>query len=64
MNPDEKVLYVNSLIGAEKAKDAKGGRGRDVPRPAGEYVAAIDGAYARGDRRDAGEIFAGLEPAR
>jgi hypothetical protein len=60
MPREDRVLYVRSLIGEEKAKDAKGGRGRTVARPAEEYVDRIDGAYARGDAREAHEIFAEL----
>lgn len=60
MSREDRVLYVHSLVGEEKAKDAKGGRGRDMSRPAEEYVNQIDQAYARGDARDAHEIFAEL----
>lgn len=63
MTQEAKVLYVKSLIGAEKVKDAKGGGGRDYPRPAEEYVARIDAAYASGDQRDVHEILPGLELA-
>jgi hypothetical protein len=42
------------------AKDAKGDRGKVRQRPAEEYVNDIDQAYARGDRRNADEIFEGL----
>jgi hypothetical protein len=64
MDGQAKILYVKSLVGAEKVKDAKGGGGRDYSRPAEEYVAAIEAAYAAGDQRPAHEIFEGLEPAR
>jgi hypothetical protein len=57
MSRDDRVLYVRSLIGKEKVKDAKGGNGRVFVRPAEEYVARIDEAYARGDSRTAEEIF-------
>lgn len=57
MSRDERTLYVKSLLGAEKVKDAKGGTGRVFARPAEEYVTRIDEAYARGDRRDAAAIF-------
>lgn len=57
MSPDDRVLYVKSLIGAEKVKDAKGGQGKTFDRPAEEYVTEIDAAYARGDAREANEIF-------
>jgi hypothetical protein len=58
MSHDDRVLCVKSLIGAEKAKDAKGGGGRAYTRPAEEYVARIDAAYARGERRDVAQVFA------
>lgn len=60
MSREDRVLYVNSLIGEEKAKDAKGGGGRDVTRSAEEYVRAIDAAYARGEQRAADEVFGEL----
>lgn len=62
MSAHDRVVYVNSLIGAEHAKDAKGGQGRRYDKPATEYVARIDAAYAHGDRRDANVIFAELAP--
>lgn len=61
MSNEDRVLYVQSLIGAEKAKDAKGGGGGTYDRTPEEYVTAIEAAYARGDEREAHEIFAGLE---
>ncbi|HVG23868.1 MAG TPA: hypothetical protein VND45_06920 [Thermoanaerobaculia bacterium] len=57
MPKDDRVLYVRTLIGAEKAKDAKGGGGKTYARDAQEYVNAIDEAYARGDARQPHEIF-------
>jgi hypothetical protein len=57
MSPDNRVLYVQTLIGAEKAKDAKGGGGKHYPLPPEEYVKKIDAAYARGDARDVAAIF-------
>jgi hypothetical protein len=57
MSRDERLLYVRSLVGKEKVKDAKGGNDRVFTRPAEEYVARIDEAYARGDSRTAEEIF-------
>ena len=57
MSPDARALYVKSLVGAEKVKDAKGGGGKSYDRPAEEYVAAIDAAIARGDQREVHEIF-------
>jgi hypothetical protein len=60
MTPEDRVLYVKSLVGGEVAKDAKGGGGKRYDRPAEEYVQRIDEAYARGDTRRADEIFAEL----
>jgi hypothetical protein len=57
MSAEDRVLYVRSLVGAETAKDAKGGRGRTYDRPVEDYVSAIDQAYARGDAREAHQIF-------
>jgi hypothetical protein len=60
MSHGDRVLYVRSMIGAEKVKDAKGGGGRRYPLPAEEYVRQIDDAYGRGDSRDVPRIFAEL----
>ena len=60
MSPSEKTVYVRSMLGGEKAKDAKGGTGHHYSLPADDYVKQIDAAYARGDRRDPAVIFAGL----
>jgi hypothetical protein len=58
MSRNDKVLYINSLKGAEQVKEAKGGDGRVYERPAEEYVARIDAAYARGEQREVHHIFA------
>ena len=60
MPQDDRLLYVRSLIGEEQAKAAKGGQPVRHDRSAEEYVKAIDEAYARGEPRDAREIFATL----
>ena len=60
MPREDRVLYVQTLIAEEVAKDAKGERGQVRQRPAEEYVNEIDAAYARGDRRDVDNIFEGL----
>lgn len=60
MSATDRTLYVRSLLGAETVKERKGGRGHVFDRPAEEYVARIDAAYARGDRRTAEEIFAAM----
>ena len=57
MSKEDRVLYVRTLVGAEKAKDAKGGGGKTYTLAAEEYVNAIDAAYARGDARQPHEIF-------
>lgn len=58
LSPDDRLLYVSSLLGEEKAKEAKGGGGKRYDLPAAEYVKKIDEAYARGDQRRPQEIFA------
>jgi hypothetical protein len=60
MNQHDRLLYVKSLLGAEQAKDAKGGRGRTYDHPAEDYVKKIDEAYARGDAREVSDVFAEL----
>lgn len=60
MSPSAKQVYVRSLIGGEKAKDAKGGGGNRYSQPAGDYIRRIDEAYSRGDHRDPAVIFASL----
>ena len=60
MPSEDRLLYVRSLVGEQKAKDAKGGRGTAYDRPAEEYVTAIDQAYARGDAREVHRIFEDL----
>ncbi len=60
MPAGEKRIYVSSLLGHEKAKQAKGGNDKVFALSAGEYVKRIDDAYARGDVRDPGEIFEAL----
>ena len=60
MPREDRVLYVQTLVAEEVAKDAKGERGRPRTRPAEEYVNEIDQAYGRGDARNVDEIFEGL----
>jgi predicted Fe-S protein YdhL (DUF1289 family) len=57
MPPAEKTLVVKTLIGAEKAKDAKGGNEKHFSRPPDEYVHRIDDAYAHGEKRDVNALF-------
>jgi hypothetical protein len=60
MPREDRVLYVQTLVAEEVAKDAKGDRGRLRQRPVEEYVNEIDQAYTRGDARPVDEIFEGL----
>jgi predicted Fe-S protein YdhL (DUF1289 family) len=57
MSRDEKTLYVRSLLGHEQAKESKGGNPLVYPRPAEEYVQAIDAAYAHGEAHDVASVF-------
>lgn len=57
MSAEEKTLYVQSLIGAEKVKERKEGNVRHIPRDVEAYVKEIDAAYARGDTRAPEAIF-------
>lgn len=60
MSREDRVLYVRSLMGAERVKEAKGGGGRTYDRPAEVYMNEIDRAYARGEQREVPEVFAEL----
>ena len=57
MPPGEKTLYVRTLLGHEKTREAKGGNDLMFPRPVADYVKGIDDAYARGDQRTVDVIF-------
>jgi len=57
MSSSDKTLYVRTLLGREKVKEAKGGNARVFDRPAEEYARRIDEAYARGERRDVDALF-------
>jgi hypothetical protein len=57
MSLNEKTLYVRTLLGHEKTKEAKGGNDRVFTGSIDEYVKAIDDAYARGDQRTVDAIF-------
>jgi hypothetical protein len=57
MPPNEKTLYVRTLLGHEKTKAAKGGNDLVFAMPADVYVKRIDDAYARGDQRTVDAIF-------
>lgn len=60
MSVPDRVLYVKSLLGGERAKDAKGGGGRTYDKSAEVYVNEIDRAYARGEQRDVPTVFSEL----
>jgi len=57
MSANEKTLYVRTLLGHEKTKEAKGGNDLMFTRSIDEYVKRIDDAYARGDTRSVDAIF-------
>lgn len=57
MSPNEKTLYVRTLLGHEQTKQAKGGNDRAFGSTADDYVKRIDDAYARGDQRTVDAIF-------
>ena len=57
MSPIEKTLYVRTLLGHEKAKEAKGGNDLVFKEPADDYVKRIDDAYTHGDKRNVDAIF-------
>jgi hypothetical protein len=57
MPANEKALYIRTLLGHEKTKDAKGGNDRVFTRSIDTYVKGIDDAYARGDTRTVDTIF-------
>jgi predicted Fe-S protein YdhL (DUF1289 family) len=64
MSKQEKMLYVRSLLGHEKAKEAKGGNQRVYDQPAEIYVQQIDAAYSRGEQRTVDEVFETLGAQR
>ena len=51
MSPNEKTLYVRTLLGHEKTKEAKGGNERVFTRPVDDYVRGIDAVGNRSERR-------------
>jgi hypothetical protein len=57
MPQNEKTLYVRTLLGHEKSREAKGGNDLVFTMPAEEYVKRIDEAYARGDQRTVDAVF-------
>jgi len=57
MSANEKTLYVRTLLGHEKTKEAKGGNDRVYRLSIDDYVKRIDDAYARGDQRTVDAVF-------
>ena len=64
MSQNEKTLYVRTLLGHEKTKEAKGGNDRVFQRSIDDYVMRIDEAYARGDQRSVDAIFEAMGSPR
>jgi hypothetical protein len=64
MSSNEKTFYVRTLLGHEKAKEAKGGNDLVFMKSAGDYVKRIDDAYSRGDQRTVDAIFETMGRAR
>ncbi|MFN2239604.1 MAG: hypothetical protein ABR524_09450, partial [Thermoanaerobaculia bacterium] len=57
MGPEEKELFVKSLIGGEAAASAKGSGGKRYSRPSAEYVELLDARYREGDPRTVEQIW-------
>jgi hypothetical protein len=57
MPQTEKALYVRTLLGHEKTREAKGGNDLVFTQSVDAYVKRIDDAYARGDQRTVDVIF-------
>jgi len=64
MSANEKTLYVRTLLGHEKTKEAKGGNDRVFKLSIDDYVKRIDEAYARGDQRTVDAIFEAMGSRR
>jgi predicted Fe-S protein YdhL (DUF1289 family) len=64
MSANDKSLYVRTLLGHEKTKEAKGGNDRAFTRSIDDYVKGIDDAYARGDTRSVDAIFESMGSPR
>jgi hypothetical protein len=64
MSANERTLYVRTLLGHEKTKEAKGGNDRVFARSIDDYVKSIDDAYARGDTRSVDAIFESMGSPR
>ena len=57
MSAEKKTLYVRTLLGHQKVKEAKGGNAQVFDKTPEEYARRIDAAYARGEQRDVDTIF-------
>jgi len=64
MSAQEKKIYVQSMLGHEKAKAQKGGSPDRFTLTADDYARRIDDAYARGDRRNPDTIFEEMGSSR
>ena len=64
MPQNEKTLYVRTLLGHEKTREAKGGNDLVFALPAEEYVKRIDEAYGRGDQHTVDAIFEAMGTRR
>jgi hypothetical protein len=64
MSSADKRIYVESMIGHEKAKAHKEGNDRRYPLPPDAYVRRIDAEYERGDRRNPDTIFEDMGSTR
>jgi predicted Fe-S protein YdhL (DUF1289 family) len=64
MSANDKSLYVRTLLGHQKTKEAKGGNDRVFNRSIDNYVKGIDDAYARGDTRNVDAIFESMGSPR
>ena len=64
MPPAKKLLYVRTLIGHERSKEAKGGNERGFEAPPEVYVKRIGAAYARGSQKSADAVFEELGERR
>jgi predicted Fe-S protein YdhL (DUF1289 family) len=64
MPANEKSLYVRTLLGHEKSKEAKGGNDRVFTRSIDDYVSGIDDAYSHGDTRTVDAIFESMGTRR
>ena len=64
MSAQQKRIYVQSMLGHEKAKAQKGGGADRFTLSPDQYAHRIDDAYARGDRRNPDTIFEEMGSSR